>query len=301
MVGSRPLALAPIAMFTAAGFVGAVALARRRDLGASALRANDVAPPRTALLSSSDGLALRLTRGVGISWIGGLAVMGLVFGLVAESAARAVSGSNTIAEKMQRIGGRSARAAAYLALAFLSASALVAFAAASQVGATRNEEASGRLDALLVRPVSRHRWLLGRVGVTLVIVVLAAGAAGVTSWIGAATQHTGLAFVDLLEAGLNAVPPAVFVLGVAIAVFGVAPRRAPMVGYAIVTWSFIVELVAALVTTNRLVLDLSLFHHVAPAPAAPVNWSSAVWLLGLGLGGIAFGTAAFRRRDLVSQ
>ena len=55
---------------------------------------------------------------------------------------------------------------------FLLLAVLVAFAAAGQVTAARSEESGGRLDQLLARPVSRARWLGGRL---LVAVVGAAG------------------------------------------------------------------------------------------------------------------------------
>ena len=63
-------------------------------------------------------------------------------------------------------------------------------------------------------------------------------------------------------------------------------------------WSFLVELVASLVTTNRVLLDSSVFSHVTPAPAAGPDWRAGAALSALGLLGVAIGIAGFRRRDL---
>jgi ABC-2 type transport system permease protein len=233
-----------------------------------------------------------------VGWTVAVAAAGLVFGLVAQSASKVVAGSHTIADMLERLGGTRAGAAAYIGFAFIFAAALVAFAAAGQVGAMRSEEADGFLDNLIVRPVSRSRWLIGRLMIASALTVVAGLVVGVAAWVGAATQHTGIGFGDLVAAGINVLPPALFVLGLGTAVYAVAPRRAPAVAYAVVTWSLVVELIASLVTTNRLLLGSSLLHYVTPAPAAPPNWSAAAVVAGLGVAGMAAGVVGFGRRDL---
>ena len=47
--------------------------------------------------------------------------------------------------------------------------------------------------------------------------------------------------------------------------------------YALVAWSFLVELIGSIVTTDHWLLDASLLHHIAPAPSADPRWSS--WAL----------------------
>ena len=61
--------------------------------------------------------------------------------------------------------------------------------AAGQTAANREEEATGRLDNLLVRPVGRWSWLAGRLGVEAGILVALGIVAGAATWIGAASQH----------------------------------------------------------------------------------------------------------------
>ncbi len=218
---------------------------------------------------------------------------------MAQSAASAVSGSETIERALARLGGSRGGAASYLGFALVFAGALVAFAAAGQVAAARAEEAEGHLDNVLVRPVSRHRWLVARLGVGAAVVVVVGVVAGLASWAGAASQHSGVGFGDLVKAGINITPPGLFVLGVGGLLFGIAPRRAPAIAYAVVTWSFVVQLVAAVITTNRVLLGSSVFHHIAPAPAADPNWPSALALAGIGVVAAFVGVMVFRRRDVV--
>ena len=208
LIGTRPLALLPISGLVVISVAGAIVVAGRRDLGASVLASRDSAAPRTGLLGGPWGITIRLGRPVALGWIAGLAVLGLVMGLVAQSASTAISGSKTIEQAIARLGGYHGGAASYLGLAFLIAAALVAFAAAAQISATRSEEADGYLDHLLVRPVARDTWLGGRLAFGAVLVVVASFTAGVAAWIGAATQHSDLGLSAMLQAGLNiAAPP----------------------------------------------------------------------------------------------
>ena len=130
--------------------------------------------------------------------------------------------------------------------------------------------------------------------------VVAGLALGLAAWAGAATQHTGVGAGRLVTAGLNIVPPALLVLGVGTLLAGLWPRIAVPLTYGLVAWSFLVELIGSIVTTNHWLLDASLLHHVAPAPAADPRWSSWALMTGIGLVAAALGALAFDRRDLVS-
>lgn len=300
LTGSRPAALVPIIALIAALYLAAAHLANRRDLGASTLPARDNAPARTRLLDGPVGLAVRLTRPMGIGWAAGLVVVGLVGGLVAQSASSAVSGSATVERAMARLGAHRGGAAAYLGIFFVIGAAVVAFAAAGQLATTRNEEAEGYIDHLLARSVGRGQWLAGRIAVSAALVVTISVFAGLAAWVGAATQHSGVSFADLTQAGLNLAFPALFVLGVGAFAYGLAPRAAPTATYGLVTWSFVLQLIGSGVKINHWLLDTSLFAHLAPAPAAHPNWVAAAWMVGLAVIGVIAGVVTFDRRDLAS-
>ena len=300
LTGPRPLAFVPIIALIAALVGAAVAVAGRRDLGASALPTPEAPQPRTGLLRGPTGLTIRLTRSGILAWVAGLAILGLVLGLVAQAAGNALSGSATLERAIRRLGGQHGGAAAYLGVAFSIVGLLVSLAAAGQVAAARGEEAEGHLDHLLARPVGRARWLAGRLAIGATLVIVSSVVAGLAAWVGATSQHEGIGIGRLLQAGLNMAPPALFILGVGVLALGLWPRTSTPVVYGLIVWSYLVELVAAAVTTNRWLLDTSVFHHITPAPAADPNWTAAAWLTGLGLLAAVAGVAAFRRRDLVS-
>jgi hypothetical protein len=99
--------------------------------------------------------------------------------------------------------------------------------------------------------------------------------AGLAAWVGATTQHADVGLGSLLEAGLNVVPPAVFVLGIGALAFGLWPRGAVGVVYGLVVWSFVVETIAAVFDSNHWLRDTSPLLHITPVPAADPHWTAA--------------------------
>lgn len=299
LTGSRPNAFVPIVVFTVVLVVVASRIAARRDAGSSALRSREGRKPRLLLLGGQAGLTIRLTRGGIIAWSTALAATGLCFGLVTQAAGNAAKGSETLERVIARLGARGGGAIAYLGYVFLIAAGIVAIAVAGQISAIRNEESAGHLDNLLVRSVPRWRWLAVRLAVGAALVVGTSVLTGFMAWVGAATQHSGVGLADLLEAGLNVAPPALFVLGIGALVFGLWPRAAIAVTYGVIVWSFLVETIAAIFDGNQWLKDTSPFLHIRPAPAVDPNWNSGMWLIGLGLVAGLIGVVAFMRRDLV--
>ena len=296
LTGPSVLPLLPLAGLVGGLAAAAVFLAGRRDVGAGVLAARDSSPPHVGLLGGPLGLAVRLERGTWLSWAAGLAVMSFLFGIVAKAVSAA---SSTALEKaLARFGAGHASFEAYLGLFYMIIGAALAFAAAGHVVATREEEAGGRADTLLVRPLTRLRWLGGRLVVSLVAVGGLAVITGIGGWAGSASQHGGVGLLPALGAALNRLPAALLVLGAGTLALGLAPRRAGAIAYGLVAWSFLVEMLGATGTGSRLLLDLSVFHHVALVPAAAFRATGASVLAGLGVAGMAGGSALFRRRDL---
>jgi ABC-2 type transport system permease protein len=275
----------------------AVRLVTRRDTGAGILRADGSARQQTALLTGPFGLAVRLARGQAAAWALGLAAFGALVGLVARTASEAMA-SSTGTELLGRLGVEDAGARAYTGVSFVFVALALGLAAAGQVAALRDEEASARLEVVLTRPVGRLRWLAGRVAVACGLVALAATAAVIAVGVTGSVGDLGVAPGDLVVAGANAVPAALFVLGLGVLAFGVVPRVAASVTYAYVAGSFLLETVGAAVELPERLLDLSVLHHVAPAPAVDPDWAAAGALVTLGIVAAVLGAIAFARRDL---
>jgi putative exporter of polyketide antibiotics len=233
-----------------------------------------------------------------LGWCAGLALLCTVLGLVSRSVASVATHSATIRGLVDRLGGVTAGSRVFLGLAMTVVISAVALAGATFASALESSESHRLLEPMLSTRVSRPRWLLGRL-ITGIAGLVALGAViGCTLWL--ATQATGtpIALSTLLNAGANTVPAALFVLGVGVLVFAVLPRAAPAVAYGLVAWSFLVELVGALASAPNWLMDLSVLHHVAVAPAVAPRWNANLILLAAGLAAAALAIVAFRRRDI---
>ena len=133
--------------------------------------------------------------------------------------------------------------------------------------------------------------------VATAVLVVVGLVAGVCSWLGQASQHSGVPVVTLLGAGGNVVPPAICVLGIGVLGLGLWPRATSTISYGVLAWSFLVDLVGGLAGLNHWLLDTSLFHQMAAAPAQPPNWTSGGVMAAVGVAAPA-GVLAFTRRDL---
>jgi ABC-2 type transport system permease protein len=298
LTSPHPWVLLPIAGLTAVVAILAVHLAGVRDLGASTIPDRDSARSRTALLSGPTGLVVRLRRGTVIAWAVAIALSMMLIGSVAKSAGQSLEGSGTFTKVLTRLGGKGGGSVAYLGVGFLIAATLVACVAASQMSATRSEEAEGRLDHLLVRPVSRWAWLGGRIAVAAGSVLVLGVASAVFTWVTAAPSGVPVGLAALMQAGLNIVPPALFVLGVGVLTFGVWPRATSFVLYGLITWSLMIVIIGDIVAANHWILDTSVFHQMATAPAVSPDWTSGAVLVALGAAAAACGAIVFARRDL---
>jgi ABC-2 type transport system permease protein len=297
LTAPRPAALLPIIACTAVLAVVAGILSGRRDSGAGLIPDRVHSRPRLRLLSGATGLAVRLTRPTVIAWWVAISVSGLLYGLIAKSAGTTVAGSS-VHEVLTRLGATGSGTEAVLGVCFLVIAILVAFMAAGQLTAARDEESSGRLDNLLTRPFGRGAWLVGRFGVSVIALVVGGILGGTATWLGAARQHSAVALSSLGAAGVNLVPPAVVILGIGVLVFGLAPRATTAVVYGYLAWSLLVVVVGGIGATSHWILDTSVFHQMAAAPAVPVNWTADAVMLAVAMAFAAIGLVAFHHRDL---
>lgn len=297
----QPLALLPIIMLTATAAGVAIRLAERRDVGAAVLARSQTPRASTRLLGGANILVVELERWVALSWIGGLAALALIFGIVAQSAAAGNVAVGSIEQQLGRLGAHpSGAVAAWIGYEFLYLASILAFAAAGQISALRGEEADGHLDNLLARHLNRTTWLMGRLGFAAALVLAAGLATGIGGWIGVAARHSDIGFSAMLQAGLNVAVPGLFILGLGALLYGLVPRLAAPILYGLVLWSFLIEIIGSSITSNHWLLDTAVLTHLGPVPAASLNWTSIAALTGIAAVATFAGLVAFSRRDLVA-
>src|SRR5262249_9123711 len=122
----------------------------------------------------------------------------------------------------------------YVGFAFTFFVLAASLLAVSQVAAARHEESEERLETLLALPVSRARWLGGRLMLAIAAIAVVAVSAGVLAWAGGASQAIDLSLWRMLEAGLNCTPTAILFLGCAAVLYAIVPRASIGIAYGLV-------------------------------------------------------------------
>ncbi len=280
----------------AVGVAAAYVLFGRHDHGAGLLAVRpgpERAPPG---LRSGWGLAWRLHRGAVVGWCLGIFLMGLAYGALGDEVGDVLGDSEASREMFVQAAGELVEG--FYATAILLLAMVGSGFAVSSALRPRSEEESGRLEPLVATALSRSRWLLGHVAMTVFGILAVAVAAGLGLGAGytLATGDTGA--VGRYGSAALAYLPAVFVLAaLARLVYGALP------GAAVVAWLPLAFCAVVLVFGELLrfptwVRDLSPFEHLALVPAEDFRWGSFLGVLAVAVGLSLAGQLAFRRRDL---
>ncbi len=296
--GTRGAVLVLPAAATALLILIAWRIAATRDIGTGRLPSHDTAAPRLSLLSSPTAQALRSERGSLIIWASCFAVFAVILGMVATSVS-AAGISESIRQQLAKLGSGSIfTPTGYLAFVFIFFILAVCLFMCSQLAAARREEAEEALETLLAQPVSRVRWLGGRLLLAAGGALMLSLLAGLFTWIGSASQGVSISLARLLEAGANCLPVALLFLGIAALAYAILPRASAGISYGLVAVSFVWYLVGALTGVPKWLVDATPFAHIGFVPSQPFRTVAALSMVTIGV--VATGSAfwVFRRRDL---
>lgn len=279
---------------------GAVVLRGRRDAGAGLLVRERRQRSTTALLAGPTLFAGRTALPTFVGWAAGLAVVGATVGAMLPSLEAYLEEDPGYAELLATFGVDLADlTGGFLSMMGVIAGLALCLRVAWRLGVARAEEDSGRLEQLLVRPLTRWRWLAGHVVVAGVDVLVLALVTGAATWAGAVVAGAEVDGVDAMAAMANPLPVVAVFLGLAIALQGVAPRLVVAVTATAAAVAYVVELVGPPLEWPEAVVAASPFHHLELVPVDPFGTTAALVLVGVGVLLGAVGFAAFARRDLV--
>ncbi|GAB3934346.1 hypothetical protein GCM10027614_07190 [Micromonospora vulcania] len=281
------------ALFVTAGY----ALADRRDVGAGLVP--DRPGPASPALRSPFALAWRLHRGLLLGWAIGLALTGAVMGGAATGIGNLTSPNQQLTDILTRMGGRTGLTEAFLAAIF---GIVGMVAAAYTVQATlrlRQEETSGRVEALLATRVGRLRWAASHLTIaalgTALLLALSGAAGGLVY--GAQVHDIGGQVAQLLGAALVQLPATLVLAGFGTALIGLAPRLSSLAWAALIASVLLVEF-GALFGLDQRIVDLTPFAHVPKLPGSAFTVTPVLWLTVIAVALGAAGLAGLRRRDM---
>ncbi len=80
--------------------------------------------------------------------------------------------------------------------------------------------------------------------------------------------------------------------------FGVRPHFSAAAAYAVVAWSFLIDLLGSLIKGLDWLRDSSVFTHLKLAPATNPDWATASVIILLGVAMATVGLVMFQKRDI---
>lgn len=286
------LGLAVTATVTAVAFL----LVDRRDVGGGFIDTRPGPAHAARALRSPTTLAIRLQRASVVGWLAGVTAYGAVFGVVGTEV-EAVLESTPEAAEYFASGEGTLTETFFVTVALMLALATTGYVLQALLR-LRAEEADGRAELILGRPVSRLAWAGSHV------LVVAVGSVTILAVSGAATGLVhGLRVDDLSWVGVMALAtlaqlPAVWALaGVTLLLYGISSRLA-LLGWAMLAAAVVVALFAEPLQLPDWLRDVSPFTHLPQLPADELTWAAPVVVLTVAAALGAIGLAALRRRDI---
>lgn len=272
----------------------AVRLFERRDIGSGMLPARP--GPARGGMASPFALAWRMQRGSVIGWTTGLALMGLAFGSIGEDVGDLV-GDSDFSRDVFAQGSGALVDSFYGTMALMLALIASGFAIAS-VLRLRGEEVDHYAELVLSTAVSRRRWALSHLAVTLTgaIAALLAAGLGLGVGFGLAAQDPS-AVLRLTGATVQYVAPVLVLAAVTWLAYG-ARARWGSVGWLALGFCAVVMLFGATLEIPGWLQDVSPFRSLALVPAEAFR--PVPFLIGLAVSALAGagGLERLQRRDL---
>lgn len=288
-------ALLPIALACAV-LLGAYRLFEQRDFGSGPWAARPGPAHAPATLHGQFGLALRLQRGGLVGWSLGMLVLGLGYGSIGDDVGT-LTGDSSFSHDIFGVGRASLVDGFYAAAALMLVLVAAGFTISSALRPHAEEE-SGRVEPLLATALTRRRWMLGHLSVTMLGTVLAVTLAGLGMGVGYALSTGDGSAIWRFAGASDALLPGALVLGaVARLLTGVLPRWATLawvgLGYCVFVMFF-----GELLRLPGWLRGISPFHHLAQVPAQSFDVASYVVVSAGAVVLAAIGVLAFERRDV---
>ena len=157
------------------------------------------------------------------------------------------------------------------------------------------------MEPVLAASVSRQRWAASHLAFAVLGPGLLMGVAGIAAGLGygLSTGEVGHDLGRVVPQALVQLPAVWVLVGVSAALFGLLPRLAAPVGWAVLAACVLLEEFGRPLQLGKRVLDLSPFAHVPKLPGDDVLAAPLVWLVLISATLVAAGLVGLRRRDVL--
>ncbi len=288
-----------LAAFAVTLVLVADALLARRDVGAG------LVPPRpgparaASWLRGPFGLAWRLHRPSLLGWAVGLFALGAMYGGVAAGIGQVLSDTPQLEEIFRRIGGEQALVDAFFGTTMAIAGLITSGYAIHATLRLRAEETEVRAEQVLATAVARAPWALSHVGVAVggAVALLAASGLGAGLTHGLRVGDVAGQVPSLVGAALVHLPAVMVLTGLALALFGLAPRMTAIAWAALALFLVLGQL-GSLLQLEPWVMNVSPFTHVPALPGEELRAAPLAALVAVAGALGAAGLVGLRTRDV---
>jgi ABC-2 type transport system permease protein len=281
--------------------VAGLAAARHRDVGSGLVAVPTKRRPRTRLLGSIDGFAVRRAIRPTIAWAAGIAAYFLLVGALISSILEFFDKNRVFAELAAAAGFAGLGSASGFAAALFSMLPIATGVyAATRLAAMVADETARRWTPVFATPVSRIRLACTEVVVVTAGMVVLHAVAALAIWAGAASTGAPLGLGDALAGALNAAPIAWLAVGAAALAAGRLPAAVGAAGALPVAGGFLLNVITQSIRAPDWVVNLSPFAHLAAVPNVRPDWAAIAAFTVIGAILVALGLASYSRRDLTT-
>ncbi|MFC3961543.1 polyketide antibiotic transporter [Nocardia jiangsuensis] len=296
---NRPAPLLVLAVLAVAPAAAALAVAAHRDLGAAPIARTRSRAPRTRLLGSPAGFALRRAIAPTLGWAAGIGAYFLLVGAMTASILEFFDTDSAFTDLAATAGFGGLSTATGFAAALLTILAIPAgLYTAGRVAAMAAEEKARRFTALHAGPTTRLRLAGAEIAVTTAGLAVVLLAAAVSMWVGARLTGAPLTLTDTLTGAANIAPVALLGLGAATLALGWYPDTVAAIGALPVAGGFLLDVIAHSTGAPTWIAELSPFAHLAAVPDTPPDWIATLALTAIAALLTLLGLAGYQRRDL---
>jgi ABC-2 type transport system permease protein len=295
--GERWWPLLPLLAAAVVLIAVAFRLAVRRDHGAGLVAPRPGRIAAAPSLGHPLGLAMRLQRGALMGWGAGVLVTGIAYGWIAPTIDSFVANNKAFAQMMASAGVGSLTDT-YFATSFRVMALIASGFAIQSALRLRSEESALRAESVLATPVSRWRWAASHLTIALAGSVGLLAVAGLATGVSYAVAGGPWSSVPrLLGAAVVYAPAMWLMIGLAVIVFGFAPRWVD-VAWGILAACFVIGLLGVVLRLPDWVQKLSPFESTPALPAANVAFLPLAVLTTLAALLIFGGLGGLKRRDI---
>jgi ABC-2 type transport system permease protein len=298
---NRVAPLLVLAGLTVGFAVAGLIAAGHRDVGGGLVKVATRRAPRTGLLTSVVGFAIRRAIRSTVGWATGVAAYYLLVGALIASILEFFDSNRRFADLASAAGFAGLDSANGFAAALFSLLAIpTGLYAATRLSALVADERARRWTSVLSGPISRTRLACTEIAVVTAGVVALHVVAGLAIWVGAAITGAPFTFGAAMGGALNSAPIAWLAVGTAAFAVGWLPSSVVAIGALPVAGGFLLNVVTQSVRAPEWVVNLSPFAHLGAVPNAPPDRAGLAAFAVIGAIAVAVGIAGYSHRDLTT-